>query len=105
MNFHVCQDIRDALWHRCFGDFQYDDGRPMRPLEAFNALCDELAKGHTVLPVPECDHFDPRVGCLGHGEKTRIEDGGLRIASELPAPPSSTLDSPSSFQPTELGAS
>jgi hypothetical protein len=68
VKFHVCQGIRGALWERRFGDFQQDNGDPMRPTEAFNALCDELAKGHEVIAHSECDNFDPIKGCLGHPE-------------------------------------
>ena len=29
-------------------------------------LNEEKAKGHRLLPSPECDNFDPLKGCLGH---------------------------------------
>ena len=31
-------------------------------------LNEEIAKGHRLLPVPECDNFDPVKGCLGHND-------------------------------------
>ena len=38
-------------------------------LEEFkNYLNKEKAKGHKLLPSPECDNFDPVIGCLGHDD-------------------------------------
>ena len=38
-------------------------------LEEFRKyLYEEKAKGHFLLPSPECDNFDPVKGCLGHND-------------------------------------
>lgn len=65
---HMCVEIRGALWNRSYlrDGFKHPDGRAMTSLEAFNALCDELAKGRQVLPLGPCDNFDYQQGCLGH---------------------------------------
>lgn len=69
---HLSLSVRGALlnWSdRQFeGVFSHDDGRPMTMNEAKNALLDELAKGHEVIPCsPDCDNFDfGGKGCLGH---------------------------------------
>ena len=34
--------------------------------EMRNALMDELAQGHEVLPTGECNRHDWKKGCLGH---------------------------------------
>jgi hypothetical protein len=44
------------------------DGTPFTPAELKEALYDELAKGHEVIPMGECDNFDHKTGCRGHGE-------------------------------------
>jgi hypothetical protein len=70
MTVHLCLDVRGALhnWSdREFkGVFKHDDGRPMTPREAKDALMDEIAKGHKVIPCGPCDNFDFQKGCLGH---------------------------------------
>lgn len=38
----------------------------MTPSEAHDALCDELAKGHEVIPCGSCDSWDYVTGCPGH---------------------------------------
>lgn len=44
-----------------------DDGTPYPSADALrDALMDELAAGHEVLSLGECDNFDPKQGCLGH---------------------------------------
>jgi hypothetical protein len=70
--YHLCLDVRGALHNwtdRQFkGVFKHDDGRPMSPREAKNALMDEIAKGHKVIPTCECDNFSYQTGCGGHDE-------------------------------------
>lgn len=103
MRHHVSQSIRGALWNRRFEDFQHDDGQPMSALEAFNELCDELARGHEVVPVAGCDNFDPQKGCLGHPE-TLTET--LDHLSERNAPaPQSLNSSTTQPEPLEVGRS
>ena len=52
------------------GLFTHDDGRAMSPEEARNALFDELARGHEVIPFgPACEGFDHSGGgCPGHSD-------------------------------------
>jgi hypothetical protein len=43
------------------------DGTKYRNLDEFrDALMDELAQGHEVLPTGPCDRHDWKKGCLGH---------------------------------------
>ncbi len=63
---HFCVSVRGALRNRNFAGMQHNDGRPMTKDEAFDALCDELAQGHEVVPMGECDNFDFKKGCQGH---------------------------------------
>ena len=63
---HCCMSVRGALRNRDYTGIMHDDGRPMTKSEAFDALCDELAKGHEVIPMGPCDNFDFKKGCLGH---------------------------------------
>lgn len=70
---HFCQSIRGALhhwtqrdWARATKWIRKDDGSSYMPMELKNAMLEELAKGHGVLPVEECDNFDYKKGCLGH---------------------------------------
>lgn len=68
MKIHICQSVRGALRNRSFDSFQHDDGRPMSRDEAFEALCDQLAQGHEVIPIGACNNFDFKKGCLRHPE-------------------------------------
>jgi len=42
------------------------DGSSFTPGELREAFYDELAKGHEVIPIGECDDFDYKTGCRGH---------------------------------------
>jgi len=44
--------------------------RSMTPREAEDFLMDELAKGHEVIPICDCDNFDFKEngGCQGHDD-------------------------------------
>lgn len=68
MKTHLCVDVRGALRQRAYenGGFVHPDGRPMSNDEAFDALCDELAKGRRVIRLGKCDNFDYQNGCQGH---------------------------------------
>lgn len=72
----MCVDIRGALWNSSFDGLRHQDGRPMTRREAFEALCDELAKGRELLPMGRCNNFDYKKGCLGHVEDA--ETGELK---------------------------
>lgn len=54
----MCMDVRGFLRNSQFprdfrGMFKHDDGRSMTPEEAREALFDELAKGHKLIPLNE----------------------------------------------------
>ena len=75
MKVHVCMSVRGALnWNkaelkrnaRAMSD---KDGNPMTPDAVRSALMDELAQGHEVIPLGECDNFDFKTGCKGHEDK------------------------------------
>lgn len=67
---HMCVDIRGVLGWKdrdLKGMFRHDDGRSMSAAEIRDALYDELAKGHRVLPMSQdCEGFDFQTGCPGH---------------------------------------
>jgi len=70
---HVCMSVRGALnWDRreqkrALKWITKDDGTPFKSVEELReALMDELAKGHEVLPMAPCDNFDWKKGCRGH---------------------------------------
>jgi hypothetical protein len=45
------------------------DGSRFTPAELRDALLDELAQGHEVIPMAEnCEGFDFKTGCPGHAE-------------------------------------
>ena len=72
MRLHMCMSVRGALnWDkktlkRNARGFTTNDGKPMTPEEVRSCLMDELAKGHEVIPLGECDNFDYKTGCKGH---------------------------------------
>lgn len=71
---HMCLSVRGALnWplreqKRMLRSMTKNDGTRFRDVaELRNALIDELAKGHEVIPMSaECDNFDWKKGCQGH---------------------------------------
>jgi hypothetical protein len=51
-----------------------DDGTPYDSEDELrNAFMDELAKGHEVIPMGDCDNFDYKTGCLGHECEDELE--------------------------------
>lgn len=71
---HMSQSIRSALWNQALDHFTHEDGRPMTKREAFNELIERLKAGEERIPVGECDHFDPKLGCLGHPAESQNAD-------------------------------
>jgi hypothetical protein len=67
----VCLSVRDAIKEahrsRAKGSHYNDDqGRPLTRLEAIDALMNELAKGHEVIPLgSECGNPCKNPGCAG----------------------------------------
>ncbi len=72
---HLAQSVRGLLHYsdrdlrRALQWVTKDDGGHFRsPIELREALMDELAKGHELLPTGPCEGFDPKTGCPGHPE-------------------------------------
>lgn len=75
---HMCLSIRGMLskpareFNRASKAFKDNNGKQMTPQQVRDELFNELAKGHEVLPLGECDNFDHVEGCLGHEIKEHI---------------------------------
>ena len=72
-NYHLCQSVRGPLtnwtpkqWKRATQWIKKNDGTAYEPFELKQAFLDELARGHEVVPIGECDNFDWKEGCKGH---------------------------------------
>lgn len=52
------------------GLFVDDGGRKTTAAESLELMLEHLANGRRVLPLGECDNFDPVRGCLGHEDPT-----------------------------------
>ena len=68
---HMCASVRGLLRRPLWelnGMFVHSETRqPMNALAAHDFLCDELAKGHEVIPLADdCEGFDFKTGCPGH---------------------------------------
>lgn len=62
--------MSDARMKRMLNSVKDENGN-QPTLEEFKIyLNHEWSIGHKLLPVPECDNFDPVKGCLGHEPKT-----------------------------------
>jgi hypothetical protein len=71
----MCLSVRGALWNRAWlrnsdsslvGSMIDDAGKKMDSRQIFELLCDSLEKGQLVLPMGDCNDFDPKTGCRGH---------------------------------------
>ena len=73
---HCCIDISGALKNlKSFrGAVTDNDGRPMTLLEFKAYLLNEQAKGHSVIPICDCDNFDYQHGCQGHEEEDTAQE-------------------------------
>jgi hypothetical protein len=79
-NYHLSQSIRGPLtnwdnndWANATQWITKNDGGKYTVLELKQQFLDELAKGHEVVPIGECDNFDWKKGCLGHEVKSPNE--------------------------------
>lgn len=70
---HLCVSVRGLLHHstaEARRDLKWiakNDGTHYASIhELRNALMDELAQGHEVLPTGPCEGFDYKTGCPGH---------------------------------------
>jgi hypothetical protein len=76
---HLCLSVRGALmnWesYQWVGVVRDDSGRVLSPREFKEALLDELANGHEVIPYgTACEGFDySGGGCPGHDVPDEIE--------------------------------
>ena len=61
--------MSDARMRRMLNSVKDENGRQPSLEEFKEYLNHEWSIGHRLLPVPECDNFDPVNGCLGHPEK------------------------------------
>lgn len=76
-DYHMCQSITGPLMNWKKGDWKKatkyitrNDGSHYTPDELKGVFLDELAKGHEVVPIGECDNFDWKHGCQGHAPKS-----------------------------------
>lgn len=70
---HLCQSIRGPLtkwtprdWKKATKWMTKNDGSTFTPYELKQEFLNLLAAGNEVIPIGECDNFDPKKGCLGH---------------------------------------
>ncbi len=102
-HFHMWLDVRGALanWSdREFrGAFKHDDGRAMTAREAKEALMDEIAQGHRVIPIGDCPDFDFQTGCPGHVDSA--PDVDLLATASLTRPPESSAPGTAGTPDTE----
>lgn len=61
--------LSDARMKRMLNSVKDENGRQPSLEEFKRYLNQEWSLGHRLLPVPECDNFDPVEGCLGHPNK------------------------------------
>ena len=61
--------MSDAKMKRILNSVKDDEGNQPTLEEFKKYLNHEWAIGHRLLPVPECDNFDPVKGCLGHDKQ------------------------------------
>ena len=61
--------MSDAKMKRILNSVKDDEGNQPTLEEFKKYLTHEWAIGHRLLPVPECDNFDPVKGCLGHDKQ------------------------------------
>lgn len=78
--YHMSLSVRGALswppseFRKAAGPHGYikkNDGTAFTVEELREALFDELAQGHEKIPMGECDNFDGKTGCRGHGQENK----------------------------------
>lgn len=74
--YHLCQSVRGPLtnwkpkdWKSATKWMTKLDGTRYTPHELKQVFLDLLASGHEVIPISECDNFDPKSGCKGHPQE------------------------------------
>ena len=75
MKTHLCQSITGPLmawtkkdWKAATRWIKRKDGTAYTADELKGEFIKELAQGHEVIPIGECDNFDYKKGCMGHPE-------------------------------------
>ena len=69
---HCSQSVIGALKDWTDRDWQdatawiTEKGKPLTAFEIRSRFVDLLASGNHVIPIGQCDNFDPKLGCLGH---------------------------------------
>jgi len=69
---HMSMSVRGALsmskveLRRMAPSITIDGVRLQTADQVREFFMDELAKGHEVIPMTDCDNFDYKKGCLGH---------------------------------------
>jgi hypothetical protein len=81
---HICQSVTGPLrnwtkreWKAATKWMLKPDGSQFTPDGLKDAFLRELAQGHEVIPIGECDNFDYKTGCRGHHIPDE-EHGGWR---------------------------
>lgn len=108
--YHMCMSVRGVLlWpkseqRRGLKYITKDDGTPFRTTDELrNALLDELAKGHEVIPMEICDNFDWKKGCQGH-PCAETEAPSSSLASHSPVSPVPPIVDPSLASSSSLAS-
>lgn len=68
--------MSDARMKRMLNSVKDENGNQPTLQEFRKYLNKEWSIGHRLLPVPECDNFDPVLGCLGHPPVEYKPSGG-----------------------------
>lgn len=77
-SFHMCLSVRGALnWpkkelNNATKWITRKDGTKFTPAGLRDMFMDLLSKGNEVIPIGECDNFDPKTGCRGHNEPEEL---------------------------------
>lgn len=78
---HISLDVKGALmnWDRKMLKNMASsitvDGTPLKTADDVKFfLLDQLAQGHELLPMADCEGFDWKTGCPGHVEETHDAD-------------------------------
>jgi hypothetical protein len=78
--FHMGQSITGPLrnwkkpdWKRATRYITRNDGGTYTADELKDVFLKELALGHEVVPIGECDNWDWKTGCRGHPQNVPIQ--------------------------------
>lgn len=72
MRIHICMNVRGALaqsdreLRSWVGNIEHDGIKCRSVQEVRQYLTEALSEGYEYIGPSECDHFDPKKGCLGH---------------------------------------